>query len=314
MIEPLTLGIEPKSIAYSTLDKVANLYFVKKEEYESKKPTEITYDNIEYDGGYHWTMNRFFIKATNGDMNNDAFWAEETAHFLRRLFVPNSEGDVQEFFGGLARLVFGEEARISMSDEDVIPEEASYQMQRLSIKAEQMSAERIILILELSGDESREVLDLKENCKNLKTTCENALNILPRISNKLAHKIGYGCAQKLYDHGIFEKLLDDHPDLIRLPDENVRELIKTCLGRAMDENSEPDRDYIEVIKGEPCLGNRVHMEIEDRKLKDRVLKEFVTEFEIFKRKEELEICFDCPHRTGWKTDLYCAIKKGEKNG
>jgi hypothetical protein len=49
------------------------------------------------------------------------------------------------------------------------------------------------------------------------------------------------------------------------------------------ETSELKRDYAEIIKSEPCLENRV-------------LERSTTRVDIFKRKDELKVCLDCPYR------------------
>ncbi|MCX6774556.1 MAG: hypothetical protein NTY99_00500 [DPANN group archaeon] len=106
------------------LARVANLYNVPFEELQSVKPKEIIIDSQGESSGYNGKTNQFYLRKEDIDfLKRIDFWSEELAHFVRNYCVKESSTDVQEFFGGLARLAVGKAEDIALSDEDVALEE-----------------------------------------------------------------------------------------------------------------------------------------------------------------------------------------------
>jgi hypothetical protein len=123
-----TINLEDKINAElnKTLDivlaRVANLYNVPFEEIKSAKPKEIVIDSMGESNGYNGETNQFYVSDITF-LGRIDFWSEELAHFVRNYCVNDSSTDVQEFFGGLARLEVGKAEDITLADEDVMLED-----------------------------------------------------------------------------------------------------------------------------------------------------------------------------------------------
>lgn len=114
-------------------------------------------------------------------------YAEEFTHYFRWSFEKKSRQDVQELFGGLARLYFGGYFKMSNMDFDL-------ERQYLGIQKEKQK-------IELTFEALNSAVDGSET-----DSFAVDLNTLERIYNKqmiksAEHQIGYGVAQQIKDAG-----------------------------------------------------------------------------------------------------------------
>ena len=297
-------------IASLVLGKVADFYNVPKKMYEGRYPQEIKIKSKETRVGFDKEKNCFIVDDLDTFLRKD-YLAEEHAHFLRELYVKDSADDVQEFFGGLSKLVIGGADYIALDDVHVLVEKlrasndkigADYSQFFTDIAQAVEKDEPDLLLEELRTDVeatlrvlkkvkagymnnplTEEIAGLAYNLIDTETSLSEevkdelkkkilepnglsraiieAQNLRRGIDDKIIsgddrregyetqtlknghtkvaadysvyktemHQIGYNMAQKLYDSGTYEALLRDHPHITRLPDENVREIVKAYI-------------------------------------------------------------------------------------
>lgn len=121
MKKVLSFPIDSKASMYKVLDEVAELFGVSSEDFIDKRPAEVVLNLNIVNNGYNFLTNQ--IVVSNPELlKRKGFLAEEFTHFLRSIYESESLEDVQEFFGGLARLVIGKEHFIAMPGAEVTAE------------------------------------------------------------------------------------------------------------------------------------------------------------------------------------------------
>ncbi|MFQ6010149.1 MAG: hypothetical protein ACE5J7_03470 [Candidatus Aenigmatarchaeota archaeon] len=246
-----------KNEVYNVLGQVAYLFKVPIKDFKDKLPKVATGKEVKKTT-YLVDKNNIQIKPEHeGDWG---IYAEEDTHLLRTIYVPDSDDVVQEFLGGLARLMIGG-GDITISDEYMKGERYRAESDKMVLNGmktckeverasttplrqkeidlgyellAELEAEGnkklgkaydIIAKAEVEAEESIIDLDIERIEMGIALTDKNTYT-------KEAHKQAYAMAQRIYDAGLAGDLLEEHPDLIRLPDRKVLKIARAFSKRA----------------------------------------------------------------------------------
>lgn len=171
----------------------------------------------------YFNANDFTIHLTK-DYEEHA--AEECAHLVRRCYG-DAYGTIDEFFGGLTRLILGASKKIDFNDEEC-------ELLKQKLKKDVETVENGLGNLRGYLEKNSNKLDKKPIEKEMLQSIEidfvverlTTINSLDSLEN---HHIGYKAAQYVYDSGKALKLLELFPDFVKMSPKLIEDALNKVI-------------------------------------------------------------------------------------
>jgi len=181
-------------------------------------------------------------------------YAEEYTHYLRWKFTHNSGGskdDIQEFFGGLARLYLGGVLYIENLERDAANLMLDGELKRIETQKacnnlyEAMAIDKKERMDQIAEDARLRMQTIQDDAKARmdaifhNTNYVQGNNILDQVKNAVevrkekneAHRRGYSWAEQVKAAGNMDTITETNLNLISLPDFTIQDIIKRKGGR-----------------------------------------------------------------------------------
>jgi hypothetical protein len=181
-------------------------------------------------------------------------YAEEYAHYLRWKFTHNSGStgdDIQEFFGGLARLYLGGVLYIENLERDAANLMLDGELKRIETQKacnnlyEAMAIDKKERMDQIAEDARLRMQTIQDDAKARmdaifhNTNYVQGNNVLDQVKNAVeirkekneAHRRGYSWAEQVKAAGNMDTITETNLNLISLPDFTIQDIIKRKGGR-----------------------------------------------------------------------------------